>query len=195
VSGYGFGLIATEDPRYGRVVSHSGGLPGFGSHVEWLPDHGVGIVGFANLTYAPVREAVGEAIEALAATGGLIPRMIPPAEALVTAHEAVLQLYRAWDAGIAESIAADNLFLDRPVEQRQLEFDQLRTTHGPCVEPGTLRTSGALRATWRMVCARGAIDVEVWLSPTTPARVQVLTLTPVISPSEASGDGGEGLGK
>ena len=62
--GYGYGLVSALHKRDGRLVAHSGGLPGFGSHVEWLPDHGVGIVAFANRTYTPVRGAVRAAFDA-----------------------------------------------------------------------------------------------------------------------------------
>ncbi|MGH3294934.1 MAG: serine hydrolase domain-containing protein, partial [Trebonia sp.] len=34
---YGFGLFVDEDPALGRVVSHSGGYPGFGSNMRWHP--------------------------------------------------------------------------------------------------------------------------------------------------------------
>ena len=36
--GYGYGLVVTHDLRFGHVVNHSGGLPGFGSDMRWLPD-------------------------------------------------------------------------------------------------------------------------------------------------------------
>ena len=97
VSGHVFGLIASEDPRCGRTVAHCGGLPGFGSHVQWLPDHRVGEIGFAHLTYAPVQQAGDKAFQALLARGGLLPRAAQPAPAL----------------------AADNLFLDRSAERRR----------------------------------------------------------------------------
>ncbi|NNM95988.1 MAG: beta-lactamase family protein [Candidatus Dormibacteraeota bacterium] len=177
LAGYGFGLTASEDPRFGRIVAHSGGLPGFGSHVQWLPDHGVGVIGFANLTYAPVQQAVDKAFQALLASGGLVPRAAEPAPALVAAREAVLRLYQSWDAEAATALAADNLFLDRSAELRRQDLSQLRATHGPCRHADPLRPAGALRGGWRMHCARGAIDVDLWLSPTTPALVQVLKLT------------------
>src|SRR3712207_9412711 len=61
--GYGFGLVVTHDLRFGHLVHHAGGLPGFGSYMAWLPDHGVGVVGLANRTYAPVRDVVREVLE------------------------------------------------------------------------------------------------------------------------------------
>ena len=33
------------------MLHHAGGLPGYGSQMRWLPDHGVAIVALGNLTY------------------------------------------------------------------------------------------------------------------------------------------------
>ena len=53
-SSYGYGLYIDEDATLGRFVSHSGGYPGFGSHMRWHRESGWGIIGLANLTYAPM---------------------------------------------------------------------------------------------------------------------------------------------
>lgn len=45
---YGEGWALTQTPR-GRVVWHNGGTNGFGAHVGFLPDYGVGIVILTNL--------------------------------------------------------------------------------------------------------------------------------------------------
>ncbi len=49
---YGFGLVVDAHPRYGTLVGHSGGYPGFGSHMRWHPDSRLGVVVLANSTYA-----------------------------------------------------------------------------------------------------------------------------------------------
>jgi CubicO group peptidase (beta-lactamase class C family) len=177
-AGYGYGLIAGEHSRDGQVVFHSGGLPGFGSHVHWLPDHGIGIMAFANLTYAPMRAVVNEAVDALAATGGLIARRPQPSPALVAAGAKIVALYESWDDAVLEELAADNLFLDRPVEQRRREFAELRTKHGRAVELAELVSFGAMRGSWRLRCESGNLAATIWLAPTTPPRIQVLSLTP-----------------
>ena len=51
---YGFGLFVDEDPVLGRVVSHSGGYPGFGSNMRWHPATGTGVIALGNGTYAPM---------------------------------------------------------------------------------------------------------------------------------------------
>lgn len=179
MAGYGFGLIAGESLRDGRVVCHSGGLPGFGSHVQWLPDHGLGVFAFANLTYSPMRVVVGEAIDALVATGALTPRPVPPSAALTTAWQAVRRLYDQWDDEEASELAADNLFMDVSADQRRQEFQRLREEHGVCLDAQQPSASGAMRGTWRLTCERGAIDVTIWLAPTVPPAVQMLRLVSV----------------
>ena len=41
-SGYAFGLIVDSSPRFGTIVGHSGGYPGFGSHMRWHAASGLG---------------------------------------------------------------------------------------------------------------------------------------------------------
>ena len=63
---------------FDHIVAHSGGLPGFGSLMQWLPDYGVGIVAFGNVTYTGWGGVVNSAFDALAKTGGLQPRVQQP---------------------------------------------------------------------------------------------------------------------
>ena len=49
--GYGFGLRVSQSCRFKYIVSHSGGLPGFGSIMQWLPDYGAAVIAFGNATY------------------------------------------------------------------------------------------------------------------------------------------------
>ncbi len=67
---YGYGLGIRSDCRFERIVAHSGGLPGFGSTMAWLPDYGVGIFAMASLTYSGPSEATNRAWDALQRTEG-----------------------------------------------------------------------------------------------------------------------------
>lgn len=175
--GYGFGLGVTQTCEYGSVVAHSGGLPGFGSLMRWLPDYGVGIIAFGNLTYTGWGGVVTTAFERLAATGALQPRSAAPAPALSDARHVVSQLMERWDDKALDRIAADNFFLDRPRERRRADLDALRTAVGRC-EPGSGFdfVENALRGEWTMRCERGSVRASVTLAPTMPAKLQVMTL-------------------
>lgn len=53
-SQYAYGLGVTKDCEGNTWVGHSGGLPGFGSQWRIFTEYGIGVVSFANRTYAGV---------------------------------------------------------------------------------------------------------------------------------------------
>ena len=175
--GYGYGLGARTTCRFRHVVSHGGGLPGFGSLMLWLPEHGVALVGLANLTYAGWGGAFGDALDALEKTGALKPRVAQPSPALLAAQAAVDRLYDAWDDAAFDALAADNLVLDKPREARRAAFADLKATHGVC-RPGVIRAENALRGAWTRACDTGEITLRITLAPTQPPKVQLLEAKP-----------------
>jgi CubicO group peptidase (beta-lactamase class C family) len=174
--GYGFGLFSGWHERQGPVVFHSGGLPGYGSHVEWLPDCDLAVFAFANLTYAPMRVAVGEAIEVLDRAGLLVRRLGDPAPELARARDLLVRSYQQGALGDLVELAADNLFRDRDLEERKVELAGLRAQMGPCQRVGALRQSARLRGAFTLHCEAGDLECELWLSPTASAGVQLMSL-------------------
>jgi len=175
--GYGYGLRVSQSCRFAHVVAHSGGLPGFGSQMRWLPEYGVGLIAFGNRTYTPWGKPFDETLEQLAATGALQPRVVEPAPALVRARSGVSALIERWDDREAQQLAAMNLFLDRSLERRRAEFLKLREDLGACREQsGYVSIENALRGEWRYECERGAFLATVTLAPTRPALIQHLEL-------------------
>jgi CubicO group peptidase (beta-lactamase class C family) len=183
--GYGFGLRVWADCRFAHVVSHSGGLPGFGTRMQWLPEYGVGIIAFGNRTYTGWAEPVTAALAALHETGALRPREAVPAKALIDAREQVTRLVLDWDDGLARSIAAENLFLDRSIDRRRTDVAALRTKVGACrAGSGFAYVENALRGRWIIPCDRGDLLVSVTLAPTMPPSVQFLEVAPAPPPDE-----------
>jgi CubicO group peptidase (beta-lactamase class C family) len=181
IGGYAFGLRVSQTCAFRQVVAHSGGLPGYGSQMRWLPEYGVGIIAFGNLRYTGWGKPIDEAFEALARTGALQPRVVQPSPALVSARDAVSRLVLHWDDALAGSMAADNLFLDDSAERRRAQLDRLRAKVGTCTGPSSFdHVENALRGDWTMNCERGRLQVAITLAPTTPPKVQFLS---VIEPS------------
>lgn len=173
--GYGAGLRITQTCQFGHIVAHSGGLPGFGSQMRWLPEYGVGIIAFGNVTYTPWGGAVNAIVEALAKTGGLQPRAVQPGPELVKMRDAVSQLVIGWDDKLADEIAAMNLYLDRSKDRRQKEIAALRQRVGACTAPASFdNVENWLRGSWTMKCETGNLRVAITLAPTVPPRVQFL---------------------
>jgi CubicO group peptidase (beta-lactamase class C family) len=175
VGGYGYGLGLRRTCLFPNMVSHSGGLPGFGSIMRWLPDYGVGIIALGNLTYTGWSGVTGRELELLSGTGGLVPRAAQPAPVLVQRREQVTRLVTRWDDALADSIAAMNLYLDQSKDRRRAAIEQLRREAGDnCRNEGPFEVENALRGSWRMRCRNADLRVSITLAPTEPARVQYL---------------------
>lgn len=184
LSGYGFGLRVMSDCRFERVVAHGGGLPGFGSYMAWLPEHGVGLFALSNLTYAGPHEPVSRAWDSLLATGALRRRELPASAHLESMREVLLQLWERWDETVLRSVAADNLLLDTPAADRERALQSVKDDAGACRIAGPVMPENWLRGQFNMTCERGTVGVFFTLSPTSPPRVQHVAYQRLSTPGE-----------
>src|SRR5215203_2193385 len=182
VSSYGYGLGVSQDCRFTHVVGHGGGLPGYGSLMRWLPEHGVGLIAMSNLTYGGFNGLFNEVTTTLFRTGALKARTVQPSQALLAAQADLSQLIIKWDDTLANKLAADNLFLDVAADVRASRWKGLAEQHGACRPATTINPENALRGEWRMMCDRGWLDVFVTLAPTMPPQVQLININPVLPP-------------
>jgi CubicO group peptidase (beta-lactamase class C family) len=185
--GYGYGLRISQTCDFRHVVAHSGGLPGFGSQMRWLPEHGVGVIALGNLTYTSWGAVIDQAIGSLQRTGGLQPRAVRPSPALTEARATVTRLFESWDDQAVARIAADNLFLDRSEDSRRKQIEQFRAELGTCQPEEAFDVENALRGRWLMKCDRGMLRVAVTLAPTMPPKVQVIDIEPYTPSQDAGG--------
>jgi CubicO group peptidase (beta-lactamase class C family) len=135
-NGYGFGLFTEETSAWGRLVYHSGGYPGFGSHMRWHPETGLGVIVLANSTYAGASvlaaRLMEEVLRAAAAEDGAGPEVRGPAPApggpwpeTLRAQEAVTQLLTRWDDKVAAELFAENVALDEPLDRRRAKIARM----------------------------------------------------------------------
>ncbi len=181
--GYGYGLRISSTCRFETVVGHSGGLPGFGSYMVWLPDYGVGLFAMTNLTYAGPTAAANLAIDALMNSGGLQKRELPASPVLTQARERIWKLWQSWDDNDARAIAAGNLFLDAPIAQRRAEMSQLQQQVGACKSAGPVIAENWLRGQFNLSCESGTVGVFFTMAPTQPPTVQHLAFQKIDSDS------------
>jgi CubicO group peptidase (beta-lactamase class C family) len=177
--GYGFALRISQTCQFPTVVAHGGGLPGFGTQMRWLPEYGVGLIAFGNLTYTSWPRTFDGALDALTRTGGLQAREIEPSPALTSARAEVARLIVKWDDAAADRLAAVNLFLDQSKDRRHAAIEDLHAKVGACTAgSGFDRVENALRGDWTMSCERGRVHVAITLAPTNPPKVQFLSVSP-----------------
>jgi CubicO group peptidase (beta-lactamase class C family) len=182
--GYGYGLFVWDDPVLGRVVGHGGGYPGFGSSMRWHPASGIGVVALGNARYARMGLPVQEALGALVRGSSGRVRRVRPWPATVAARATVERLLDRWDDDVAADLFAMNVDLDEPLERRRAEVQRLREIHGSLTTDASEPTTADApsRLSWWMRGERGRVQVEIFLDPEDPPRVQWLSLTSVHEP-------------
>jgi CubicO group peptidase (beta-lactamase class C family) len=182
VSSYGYGLFVDEDARWGRVVSHSGGYPGFGSNMRWHPASGTGVIALGNSTYAQVTGLAGRLLDAALrdrprAAVPLAPAQLPWPETLA-AQETANGLLRDWDDATADALFAGNVALDAPYAERRHAIELIRDRIGDFTEdPGRNPESDTpAHRRWWLTGERGTVQAQIQLSPQRPPLVQSLTI-------------------
>jgi len=175
--GYCLGLLSMEDLRSGRTVGHSGGYPGFGSHMRWHPATGIGLIALANGRYARPSAALLPALEALVRRA--------PQRTRVKPLPAVLELKAMIDAALAAGDLAplvpqlaDNIDLDETLDRRAALVADLPARHG-ALTPGDVTALTPTQVTWWLAGERGRVGVEIMLTPEDPPRLQKLAIESV----------------
>lgn len=177
VSSYGFGLFIDDDAKLGRFIHHSGGYPGFGSHMRWHPDSGFGIVALGNVTYAPMIfacQTIMNHIAALHLNSG--HRKVELGTATEAAMKVVNNLINTWDDAIAGQWFTENMDLDRPRAERIADLQKLTSgKSGWKVVEGSITSPTKSFAKWNVESDGSVLEVEMLMSPEKSPKIQKLT--------------------
>jgi CubicO group peptidase (beta-lactamase class C family) len=185
---YGFGLFVDEDPDLGRVVSHSGGYPGFGSNMRWHPATGIGVIALGNGTYAPMSPLTGLLLAALVPSSNTYQVALAPAPAgdkagapwpqTLAAQEKANRLLAQWDDAVADALFTENVALDGPYSERRHAIGLIRERIGEfTADPGRAPQSDTpAHRRWWLTGENGTVQAQIQLSPESAPRVMSLTL-------------------
>jgi CubicO group peptidase (beta-lactamase class C family) len=165
VSSYGYGLGWVKDCDGKTMVGHSGGLPGFGSQWRILPEYGIGVISFSNLTYASAGFINVQVLDTLVALAGLRPRQLPPSSILNQRKDQLVSLLPDWNIAKASGIFAQNFFLDYSVDSLRKEASTLFTRAGPINRIYDLIPENQLRGAFIMEGEKTSIQVSFTLTP------------------------------
>lgn len=177
-SAYGYGLFVDDDSILGRSIHHSGGYPGFGSHMRWHQSSGWAIVALGNVTYAPMRVIGGRIINHLAQLHRQDhSSRIDIGTDANAAMVAVNSLINNWDNDLADSWFAENMDLDQPREERIADLLHLASgkSHWQPVE-GSIAAPTRSFIKWRVSSDESLLEIEMLMSPEKSQRIQKLVL-------------------
>lgn len=182
--GYGLGLVLDDHPRHGRIVSHSGGYPGYGSHLRWHAGSGIGIVAFENATYSRPMVPAVQALE-LILDQTIRPEREPDLwPETAAARSAVERLLHRWDEQLAADLFADNVELDESLQTRRQRLAALATevdldpnAGEAALVDASPRSRTPAHLSWTVPGRRGLLRCEIQLTPQQPPRVQTLRVS------------------
>lgn len=177
-SAYGYGLGVENTPEWGPISHHRGGLPGFGSYMIWHQASGLGVIGFANGTYAPVHQP------ARAALGFLLHQLHTRASETQVPPElrstlALVERAIADPSTLQQPAFAGNLLLDTPLDERIETIIDARELVGERDGEADIDMRSPNEAVFRLPTVRGRLDVTIALTPTAPPRIQTFTVEAV----------------
>jgi hypothetical protein len=173
------GLISIQDCDLGTVLTHSGGYPGYGSFMMFMPERDAGVFAFSNRTYSAPGRQVNEAAVRLA-RGGLIPvRQVPVSDALALMYHYAGDIFTRGNLDGADDRLAMNFLLDRSAEMWRRELAEIKAATGACKTDSPIVSNGALAGSFDWECERGRMQGQVLLAPTRPPTIQALRFRPV----------------
>lgn len=178
VNSYGFGLFVSDDAKLGRFVHHSGGYPGFGSHMRWHQESGLGIIALGNVTYAPMIFACTDILNQIVHNE---MKSKNPEVSLGSATQAAMTsvnaLLNGWNQSLADEWFTENMDMDQPRLERVAEVEKLTSGRSNWkVVVGSLTAPTKSHAKWRVESEGSALEVELLMSPEKSPKIQKLVV-------------------
>ncbi len=202
VNGYGYGLVVQQHGVHGTVVGHSGGYPGFSSHMRWHPGQGTAVIGFENATYSKVGLAVRALLEDLLewtpAAVSDAPNQeetevlaspeapVVPWPETVRAIAAVEEFIRSQTSVVRPDIFGPNVAQDLPWDERRAGLDAALAAVGPLLDSTGDDSTGdrpserwetPAAVEWEMPARDGSLRLRITMTPIEPPRVQLLEIS------------------
>ncbi|HEX8413973.1 MAG TPA: serine hydrolase domain-containing protein [Sphingomicrobium sp.] len=169
---YGMAWRVVDDCDLGRVVTHTGGYPGYGSVVLMLPDKGTGIFAFSSRTYGGASLPAFRAALALQRARAFADRGMPVSPGLASAYDAARAVWGAGDIGAAP--LANNMMMDRDAASWRKMLTGLRAEVGACSAQEPISPISAMEGRFSWSCAQGRITGRVQRAPTGKVMIQAL---------------------
>ncbi len=177
IDSYGYGLHQYLNCEGLKIITHSGGLPGFGSQWRILPDYGIGIVVFGNLTYASMGAPLTAAIDSLLNWAELEPRVLPGSAILEKRKQQIVSLLPSWKNAQKSGIFADNFFDDYFLSDLEKQSEDLFKKAGKIVSVSDVIGTNQLRGYFILKGEKKNIKIWFSLSPEPDPKIQAIKIS------------------
>jgi len=157
-------------------------LPGFGSEFRFYPDYGIGVISFANRTYAGTGAVNGRVLDTLLSIAGLKPRIVPPSDILTKRKEQLISLLNTWDENLGSRVLAENFYLDRSRESWMRFTHEMMEQTGKFIAYQPIVAQNQLRGTFQIIGEKKILEVFFTLTPELEPKIQQVDLRIVSGP-------------
>lgn len=172
--GYGFGWRKNCDGV--ERISHSGGLPGFGSEYRFYPEYGIGVISFANLTYAGAGRGNAYVLDTLFAIAKLKPRTLPVSDTLQLRTQQLVEVLKSWNQDLEKKILAENFYLDLSRESWIKKSKSLWESIGEVKSIDPIVPENQLRGQFVIHGTKEDAEVFFTLTPERSPRIQMVEI-------------------
>lgn len=172
VSAYCYGLRWRKYADGTTAVGHTGGLPGFGSEWTIYPEYGIGVICFANLTYANTGNVNVQVADTLIRLSGIKQRLLPPSDILTRRKNELVKLLPDWNNAQQSGIFAMNFFMDYFPDKLKAQAGEIFAKAGKITSIGDVIPENQLRGYFIIHGEQANIKVSFTLTPENPALIQ-----------------------
>jgi CubicO group peptidase (beta-lactamase class C family) len=172
VNAYAYGMRWAKDCNSRTYVGHTGGLPGFGSQWNIMPEYGIGVVAFANLTYARAGIINAAVLDTLLSLSGIVPRQLPPSDILIRRKNELIRILPTWENAEKSDLFARNFFMDYFTGQLKAEAQSAFAKAGKIKKIQELVAENQLRGYFILEGTNANIRVSFTLTPENPPKIQ-----------------------
>jgi len=169
---YAYGIRWTKDCEGRETVGHTGGLPGFGSNWVIAPEYGLGVIYFANVTYASTSLPNTIVLDTLIRMAQLKPRQLPPSNILTQRRDELVKLLPDFNNAPSSGIFAENFFSDYFTDVMKQEANAIYAKAGKISKVGEVIPENQLRGYFMLEGEKANIWVSFTLTPENPALIQ-----------------------
>ncbi|HTD99145.1 MAG TPA: serine hydrolase domain-containing protein [Mucilaginibacter sp.] len=171
-SAYCYGLRWRKYVDGITAVGHTGGLPGFGSEWTIYQELGIGVISFANLTYANAGSVNLQVADTLIRLSGIKPRQLPPSAILTQRRNELVKLLPDWNNAKASGIFAMNFFMDYFPDKLKADATAIYAKAGKITSVGEVVPDNQLRGYFIMQGEQSNVRVSFTLTPENQALIQ-----------------------
>jgi hypothetical protein len=137
-----------------------------------LADYGIGVILFANVTYAPTSTVNLQVLDTIVQLAKLQARQLPPSAILTQRRNEIVKMLPEFSTAASSGIFAVNFFDDYFVDSLKKEATMIFNKAGSIIKVNELVPENQLRGYFILDCEKGKVQINFTLTPETPALIQ-----------------------